>query len=741
MATRRQGWLTGRFAAAAVCALFAAGSIPAFAAPAVRAASPVQSAPQVTGAFVVGVDSARDASAAVAAIRAAGGRVAERAPGARFLVAEPPAGDSGERFAETLAADSAVRFVESQTVIRAFAGTNDPAYSSQWNIPMIGVPAAWAVTSGAATVTVAVIDTGVDLDNLDLAGRLDTANDKDFVGHDSVAQDEDASRSHGHGTAVASIIAAKVNNQIGIAGIAPGIRILPIRVLNKKATGTDTDLALGIRWAADHGADVINISIGGTVSTSVLSDAVDYATAKDCVVVAASGNFRNAGMADGKLAYPAAYPDVIAVGAVGSNKWIYERSQTGSDLDLVAPGINVLTIGRDNRLQEMTGTSMASPHVAAVAALVRSRFPSWSAAQVGDRLCQTAEDDAFQPVPGFDEVFGWGLVRADRALGVGYPVFPPSDDELPGVSIGASPQRGSISASSDHIDIYRIRLASDQGLQAALKAAPGSRVLLSLLPVGSLTTTVRPLESNVSTGGSAPISLGVPGSNGEGSYYLMVTALEGSGDYSLSWRRGRLTAVTLKGPKTVQWGGSATLKGLLTATSATGGSELLAASGLVLDRRLEGQASWTRGVARTSSTAKGTYSFSVKPRFRYEYRVRFEGIPGELSSLTSAHTVRPLARITVPTASSGAKSGATMTSSGVLKPAGAVMTITAYRLSGPAWVAMRTVTASTTPVSGGVKYRARIPLGTAGQWKLVARAAETSRHASTLSGERLFTVH
>jgi hypothetical protein len=731
-----QGRLARSFAVAGICAVLTAGSLPAIAAPVVPAGDVSVSASRTTGSIVVGIDASRDASAAADAIEAAGGHVTESRPGARFLVAEIPADADAARFSETLAADRAVRYVEPQTVIRAFAGTNDPGYPSQWNLPMIGAPAAWAASSGDASVTVAVIDTGVDLDNRDLVGRLDTEHDKDFVGHDTVAQDEDG-KTPGHGTAVASIIAAKANNAIGIAGIAPGVRILPIRVLDKKATGTDTDLALGIRWAADHGAGVINISIGGTVGTSVLSDAVDYATSKDCVVVAASGNFLNAGMPEGELAYPAAFPDVIAVGAVDHDKWIYQYSQVGRELDLVAPGVEVWTVGRDNRLQKMTGTSMASPHVAAVAALVRSRFPSWSAAQVGDRLCSTAEDDAW--VSGFDETFGWGIIRADRAVGVGYSVFPPSDDDLPGVSIGASPQRGAVSATGDRVDLYRIRLGVDQGLQAALKAASGSRVLLSLLPEGSLTTTVRPLESAESTGSSAPIALGAPGVQGAGTYYLMVTALEGSGDYSLSWRRGRLTDVSIAAPATVQWGASASIKGTLSAQRLNS-KESLAAFKVVLDRRAEGASSWTRDVARTTTNAKGAYSFKVKPGARYEYRVRFAGVPGELSSVSDTKVIRPLARITIPTVPATAASGDTITTTGVLKPAGSALTVIAYRHDGSEWKAQRTVVASTTPIAGGVSYRARIALGEPGRWKLVARAAETARHAATLSGGREFTL-
>lgn len=141
-------------------------------------------------------------------------------------------------------------------------GPNDPGYSSQWGLPRIGAAAAWDVTCGTSTVVVAVVDTGVDLSHPELSGRVDTLSDWDFVNGDAVAQDD-----HGHGTHVAGTVASTANNSLGVVGVGPDCRILPIKVLSSRGSGFTFDIAEGIEWAADRGADVINLSLGGAART------------------------------------------------------------------------------------------------------------------------------------------------------------------------------------------------------------------------------------------------------------------------------------------------------------------------------------------------------------------------------------------------------------------------------------------------------------------------------------------
>jgi|GEM_PF-4404106 len=310
---------------------------------------------------------------------------------------------------------------------------DDPQFGAQWGLTKINAPAAWDVTKGSASVVVAVIDSGVDLDHPELApllvpgfdmvdlGPNPTPNpgwrfEGDFAGRDSIPEDE-----VGHGTHVAGTIAAVSNNGVGVAGVGWQTRIMPIKALTRvvrisdgrvSGTGSSADVAAAIRYAADNGAHVINMSLGSPSATSVEASAVAYAVSKGVVVVAAMGN-------DGSSSpsFPAAYPDVIAVAAVQSNESRAAFSQTGPHIDISAPGVGILSTYLAGGLATMQGTSMASPHVAGVAALVKAVKPTLTAAEIGDILRSTAKplrDVAGDPVP--NDRYGWGLVDAGAAV-------------------------------------------------------------------------------------------------------------------------------------------------------------------------------------------------------------------------------------------------------------------------------------------------------------------------------------
>jgi thermitase len=179
------------------------------------------------------------------------------------------------------------------------------------------------------------------------------------VQDDALPQDE-----FGHGTAISGIIAANIDNQMGIAGIAPNVDILPLRVLNSQGIGIYSDVAAAIIYATDNGAKIINLSLGGVNASSLLQSAVSYATSRGVMVIAAAGN---SGV-EGAL-YPAAYPEVIAVGAVDSTLQRSSFSNYGPQVDIYAPGRDILATGKDGNYVRVTGTSFAAPHVAGVAAL------------------------------------------------------------------------------------------------------------------------------------------------------------------------------------------------------------------------------------------------------------------------------------------------------------------------------------------------------------------------------------
>jgi len=302
---------------------------------------------------------------------------------------------------------------------------NDPRYAEQWGLTKINAPTAWDTTQGSAAVTIAVLDSGVDLNHPDLAANLwtnpgetpgngvDDDNNgyvDDVQGWDFVNNDNDPQDDIGHGTHVAGIIAAATNNGTGVAGVCPNCRLMAVKVLDAGGSGTYTNIAAGITYAADKGARVINLSLGGYADSSLLRDAVAYASAY-AVVVAAAGN-------DNKQDrfYPAAYDDyVVAVAATDNSDQKAAFSNYGDWVDLSAPGVSIWSTLWDDSYAAWSGSSMAAPFVSGVAGLVRSQNTGWSAGAVRGQLLHTA--DAIDGLnPGYAGKLGSGRVNASRAL-------------------------------------------------------------------------------------------------------------------------------------------------------------------------------------------------------------------------------------------------------------------------------------------------------------------------------------
>ena len=290
----------------------------------------------------------------------------------------------------------------------------DPDFSNQYDMSIINADADWRQCGvGASDVTIASIDTGVDLGHPDLQANL--LPGYDFVDNDTVPED-----GNGHGTNVAGIAAAALNG-IGVAGVAPTARILPVRVLDDSGSGYLSDIASGIVYAADR-AQVLNLSLGGASGSQTLLDAINYAVnTQGRLVIAAAGNCGDLGYPFNGCAYqnqpfyPAAYSGVIAVAATTSNDTRASFSNVGSYVNIAAPGVSIYNTYIGNSYTYESGTSQATPHVSGLAALVWAQNPGDTAAQVWNQIASTAVDLG---APGLDSSFGAGRIDVAAALGL-----------------------------------------------------------------------------------------------------------------------------------------------------------------------------------------------------------------------------------------------------------------------------------------------------------------------------------
>lgn len=286
---------------------------------------------------------------------------------------------------------------------------NDPSLGFQYGLTNIRAPQGWDLSTGATWVTIAVIDTGVDLAHPDLAYK--TIAGYDFVNNDTVPQDD-----NGHGTHVAGIAAAMSNNGEGIAGVSWGANIMPLKVLNSAGSGTYANVAAAIVWATDHGAQVINMSLGGPSPSSTLENAVNYAYSKGMVQVAAAGN-----SGSGSVLYPAKYAPVIAVAATDQMNSRANFSNYGPEVDLAAPGDSIYSLYPGGGYGYRSGTSMATPFVSGLAAILIGLPNNYDAGLVEFQMESTALDLG---ATGWDTYYGAGLIQMDQAIKLASPPTP-----------------------------------------------------------------------------------------------------------------------------------------------------------------------------------------------------------------------------------------------------------------------------------------------------------------------------
>ena len=452
-----------------LCLLLAVGAL---------GAGTVLAAPKATlvpGRLVVRNRGGLDDAGLQRALRAVGARRIDAVAGVGGTVIEADeASIAGVE--QTLRRSGLFSSVEREQLVHIAETPDDTYYVAQWGLPRGGVPAAWALSSGAG-ITVGVVDTGVDATHPDLQGQL-------LPGYDFLNDDPNPADDNGHGTRMSGIIGALCDNGEGVCGVAPAVKVLPVKALDALGYGPYSAVANGIIYAVDHGARVINLSLVGTAPSPILQAAVDYASAHDAVLVAAAGNYGT-----DAPGYPAASTGAVAIAAINDGDAHPSFSNYGAWVSVAAPGVDIVTTTMGADYASSTGTSPAAAFSSGVFALLLSANPTMSRSEAIQRVQTGAVDLG---TTGWDPYFGWGRVDAYAALVPGEIGAPPADNTPPTISI-LSPTKGSLLsnmvpidvAANDNVALARVELFVDNRWYATMTTPPYSFVVdASAQPVG-----------------------------------------------------------------------------------------------------------------------------------------------------------------------------------------------------------------------------------------------------------------
>ncbi|MFZ5828342.1 MAG: S8 family serine peptidase [Bacillota bacterium] len=290
-----------------------------------------------------------------------------------------------------------VLYVEPNFIYQAVGTPNDPGVTQQWAWGKIQAYAAWDVAQGSSSTVIAIVDTGIQLNHPDLDAKI-------VPGYDFVSGDSQADDGHGHGTHVGGSAAAETNNATGGAGTCPGCSLMPVRVLDNNGSGTLANVANGITWAADRGAKVINLSLGASTGATTLENAINYAWNRGAFLACAAGNSNTS-----SPSYPAYYENCFAVASTNSSDARSYFSNYGNWVEAAAPGEGIYSTWLNGGYHTISGTSMATPHVAGLAGLLASQ--GLTNTQVRDRICATSD-----PISGTGAYWTCGRINAHRAV-------------------------------------------------------------------------------------------------------------------------------------------------------------------------------------------------------------------------------------------------------------------------------------------------------------------------------------
>ncbi len=385
--------------------------------------------------FKTGVpDSAREN-----VLKAHGLEIKETIPAIEVIMAKVPE-QAKDKVLEALSHNPRIEYAEPNYINQAAFTPNDYYFTYQWNLKSrLNTPAAWDITQGDPALVIAIIDSGVDF------------NHEELINKGTGALDD-----YGHGTLVAGAAAVNTNNSVGIAGVCPLCQILSVKVLNSTGSGSDSAVASGIIKASDAGTKVINLSLGGYSLSTTMQSAVDYAWSKGVVLVGAAGNDNST-----TKFYPAAFPNVISVGATTSDDNKSSISNYGDWVDVWAPGQGILAPKMGGSYTAASGTSLASPHVAGLAGLILSAKPGLTNQQVVDLIISNIDD--------LGGVYNMKRINAYKALsattGI---VLPPADTTAPSVSITAPTGGSTVSGlvditvdATDNIGVTKVEFYVD----------------------------------------------------------------------------------------------------------------------------------------------------------------------------------------------------------------------------------------------------------------------------------------
>jgi len=449
--------------------------------------------------MVVGFNTAISSDQASAFVAVHGGQITDMNLVLGFIIVSV---SDQQSFMASVSSDSSVAFVGTLKYLGVALTPDDPYFSQQY-LDFIRAPEAWDIVTGNPSIIVAVVDTGVDYNHPDLAGNMWTAPDGshgwNFLSNNNNPMDDFTP--DGHGTDVAGVIAALLNNGVGISGIAQ-VKIMAVKVCDGQGTCSNDDVASGIQWAVDHGANIINLSIGGTADP-LLYAGVKYAADRGVLLVASAGNCNH-----GPIMYPAAYDEVIAVTGINVNvdRTISDVSCVGPQAELTAPVVAETTY-TNNNYGIRGGTSFSAPYVVGVAALVKSHTPGLTASQIRSIMDTTAAD--LGP-SGRDPDYGYGLVDAYAAVQATSP--PPTPD----FSIGVSPM--SIMVPKGSSGTVTVTVTSINGFSSLVSLSASG------YPSGvSVTFAPNPVTSPAGGSIASTVTTSVSSSTSTGDYSITIT--------------------------------------------------------------------------------------------------------------------------------------------------------------------------------------------------------------------------